>query len=236
MLIRAYLPQILAALFGGLFVAAGIFTFGNALLFDRLFLGVIIFTAILCRKDVNVLSVIAIIFLQHVIEEFAWLYLPSSYIFKGVIYFTGFWVIYYFWYDWTSKILLLCLILGVSSEVYWFVIEYDPPQTFWYICIIMICLIIRHLVFLRVNVVENYISKKAKSINLDWVLYKINAIVIVTQTTVLLEYYLRHIFGFQNALFAYQSLAFVIHVLSTVLIWATFKESYKQLFPQFIKA
>ena len=157
MILRAYLPKIFAALFGGLFVAAGVFTFGNALVFDRLFLGVIVFTAILCRQDVNVLSVIAIIFLQHIIEEFAWLYLPSSYIIKVLVYIFGFWLVYYFWYDWTSKILTLCLILGVSTEVYWFVIEYDPPQTFWYVCIIMICISMRHLVFLRVNLVENYI-------------------------------------------------------------------------------
>ncbi|WP_339721431.1 hypothetical protein [uncultured Paraglaciecola sp.] len=236
MILRAYLPKFLTALFGGLFVAASIFTFGNALVFDRLFLGVILFTAILCRKDVNVLSVIAIIFLQHIIEEFAWLYLPSSYLIKGLVYITGFWLVYYFWYDWTSKILLLCLILGISTEVYWYVIGYEPPQTFWYVCIIMICISIRHLVFLRVSMVESYISPKAKSINLDWVLYKINAVIIIAQTTVLFEYYLRHIFGFKNALFAYEALPYIIHALSTLLIWTTFNESYKQLFPQLIKA
>jgi len=236
MILRAYLPKLLTALFGGIFVAAGIFTFGNALVFDRLFLGVIIFTAILCRRDVNVLSVTAIIFLQHIVEELAWLYLPSGYLIKAIVYIAGFCLVYYFWYDWTSKILLLCVVLGASTEIYWFVIEYDPPQTFWYVCIIMICISIRHLVFLRVNVVESFISKKAKSINLDWVLYKINGVVIITQTIVLFEYYLRHILGFQNALFAYYSLAYVIHALSTIIIWATFNESYKQLVPRLLKA
>ncbi|MBU3003322.1 hypothetical protein [Paraglaciecola arctica] len=236
MILRAYLPRLITALFGVLFVSASIYTFGNALVFDRLFLGVILFTAILCRQDVNVLSVIAIIFLQHIVEEFAWLYLPSSYIIKGLIYLSGFWLVYYFWYDWTSKILLLCIVLGVSTEVYWFVVAYDPPQTFWYVCIIIICISVRHLVFLRVNMVEHYISPKAKSINLDWVLYKINALIIIAQATVLLEYYLRHILGFQNALLAYESLPYVIHALSTLLIWATFNESYKQLFPKLIKA
>jgi hypothetical protein len=236
MLIRAYLPQILTALFGGLFVAASIFTFGNALAFDRLFLAVIVFTALLCRRDVNVLSVTAIIFLQHIVEELAWLYLPSGYIIKALVYIAGFWLVYYFWYDWTSKILLLCTVLASSTEVYWFVIEYDPPQTFWYVCIIMICISIRHLVFSRVNVVENHISKKAKSINLDWVLYKVNAVIIMTQAIVLLEYYFRHVLGFQSALFAYHSLPYLIHALSTILIWATFNESYKQLLPRLLNA
>jgi hypothetical protein len=236
MILRAYLPKFMTAFFGGIFVAAGIFTFGNALAFDRLFLGVIIFTAILCRQDVNVLSVIAIIFLQHIIEELAWLYLPSGYLIKVFIYIIGFWMVYYFWYDWTSKILLFCITLAASTEIYWFVIKYEPPQTFWYVYVIIVCISIRHLIFLRVNLVENYISKKAKSINLDWVLYKINAVIIIAQTIVLFEYSLRHILGLQNALFAYNSLAYVIHALSTILIWATFNESYKQLLPRFLKA
>ena len=218
MVLRAYLPKFMTAFCGGFFVAAGIFTFGNALAFDRLFLGVIVFTAFLCRQDVNVLSLTAIIFFQHSIEELAWLYLPSGYLIKIFIYLIGLWMVYYFWYDWASKILFFCISLTALTEIYWFVTEYDPPQTFWYVYVIMVCISIRHLIFLRVNVAEIYVSKKAKSINLDWVLYKINALIIIAQTVVLFEYYLRHILGLQSALFAYYSLAYVIHALSTLLI------------------
>lgn len=235
MILRAYLPQIFTALFGGLFIAASILTFGNALAFDRIFLGVILFTAILCRKDVNVLSVIVIIFLQHLVEELAWLYIPDSYQIKALVCIVGFWLVHYLWYDWASKILLLCLVSWVSTEIYWFMVEYDPPQTFWYLCIIMICISIRHLVFLRVNLVGTYLPKHAKSINLDWLLYKINAVIMLVQAVVLFEYFLRHLFGY-DVLFAYEALPYIIHALSTLLIWATFNESYKQLFPRWIKA
>ena len=56
MVLRAYLPKFMTTFCGGFFVAAGIFTFGNALIFDRPFLGVILFIAFLCRQDVNVLK------------------------------------------------------------------------------------------------------------------------------------------------------------------------------------
>jgi hypothetical protein len=236
MVLRAYLPKLMTAFFGGLFVAAGIFTFGNALVFDRLFLGVIAFTAILCRQNVNVLSLTLIIFLQQIIEELAWLYLSSDYQIKVFIYMVGFWMVYHLWHDWTSRLLLTCTALAASAEVYWFVTEYKPPQMFWYVFIIMMCMSVRHLIFLRVNIVEIYISKKAKSINLDWVLYKVNALIIIAQAIVLFEYCLRHVLGLQNALFAYYSLTYVIHALLTVLIWATFNESYKQLLPRLLKA
>lgn len=126
--------------------------------------------------------------------------------------------------------------MAVTNEVYWFVIEYDTPQNFWYVYVIIVCISIRHLIFRRVNVVESYISKKAKIISLDWVLYKINAVIIIAQALVLLEYYLRYILGFRSALYAYHSLAYVILALSTVLIWSTFSESYKQQLPRLLNA
>jgi hypothetical protein len=236
MLIRAYLPQILAALFGGLFVAAGIFTFGNALLFDRLFLGVIVFTAILCRKEINIVAALAIILLQHLFEEIAWLYLPNYDIANIPIYLAALWFSYYFWYDWVSKILLINSILAICAEVYWHLTGYSAPSIAWYLGLMIVCLVVRHFVFIRVGFVDLYFSDKGKSINLDWILYKINAFVVLTQTIVLYEYFARHILGYSNALLAYNYSAYLIHGLSTLIIWAAFSESYRQLIPKQLKA
>ena len=63
MLVRAYLPQILTTLFGGLFVFLSIVTFGNALAFERFVISLLIFTGLVCRKDINVVSVIIILVL-----------------------------------------------------------------------------------------------------------------------------------------------------------------------------
>jgi hypothetical protein len=61
MFIRAYLPNFLTALFGVLF---GIATFGNGLAFGRIYIILLIFTGIVCKKDINVLSVIIILVLR----------------------------------------------------------------------------------------------------------------------------------------------------------------------------
>lgn len=236
MIVRAYLPHILTALFGGLFLAAGIFTFGNPLIFDRLFLGVIIFTAILCRKDINIVSALAIILLQHLFEEFAWLYLPNYDLADIPIYLTGLWISYYFWYDWVSKILLANSVLAICAEFYWDVIGYNAPSIAWYVGLMIVCIVVRHLIFIRVGFIDMYFPEKGKSINLDWVLYKINVFVVLTQTLVLLEYFARHILGYSSVLLVYSYSPYMIHGLSTLIIWAAFSESYKQLILNQLKA
>lgn len=72
MLLSHYLPKILTALFGGLFVSLGIYTFGNALLFDRIFIGVLIFTAVICRKNIDVLGVVVILVAFTLLDEAGW--------------------------------------------------------------------------------------------------------------------------------------------------------------------
>ncbi|MEP1385640.1 MAG: hypothetical protein ABJK64_17810, partial [Paraglaciecola sp.] len=67
-------------------------------------------------------------------------------------------------------------------------------------------------------------------------LYKINAAVVITQSVVLFEYFIRHILNFPNIQLAYNVSPYLIHGLSTLIIWATFNESYKQLISGQIKA
>jgi hypothetical protein len=236
MLIRAYLPTILTALFGGLFVAAGVLTFGNPLVFDRLYLGIIIFSAILCRKDINIVAALAIIFLQHLFEELAWLYITAYDIDNIPIYLAGLWVSYYFWYDWVSKILLANSILAICAELFWYLTEYSAPGIAWYLGLMIVCIFVRHFIFNRVSYVDMYFPEKGRSINLDWMLYKINALLVITQTIIFLEYFVRHILGYSNALIAHNYSAYIIQGLSILIIWAAFSESYKQLTPKQLKA
>jgi hypothetical protein len=56
----AYLPNFLTAFFGVSFCVA---TFGNGLAFDRICIILLRFTEIVCRKDINVVSVIPILIL-----------------------------------------------------------------------------------------------------------------------------------------------------------------------------
>ncbi|MEP4099901.1 MAG: hypothetical protein ABJL97_06045, partial [Paraglaciecola sp.] len=106
MLIRAYLPQIITALFGGLFAALGILSFGNAYIFDRVFLAVLVFTAISCRDNINVVSVVLILFIQAIIDETLWFVLKDTLTFKVMVYILSLTVLYFCRHDKIARLIL----------------------------------------------------------------------------------------------------------------------------------
>jgi hypothetical protein len=61
MFMGAYLPNFFTVLFGVFFVLFGIATFGNGLAFNRICIILLKFTEIVCRKDINVVSVVSVI-------------------------------------------------------------------------------------------------------------------------------------------------------------------------------
>jgi hypothetical protein len=236
MLVRVYLPQILTALFGGFFVFLGIATFGNALSFDSIYVSLLIFTGLVCRKDINVVSVIIILVLQLMWEGLAWNILGDENLVKVILYLTALYAAFYFRYDWLAKIVATIVIIASVSEVYWHLNDYSAPEIYWYIWIMISNLLIRHLVFCRVSFVNRYYPTKGESVNLDWVIYKFNAALTILQAAMVFEYLSRHLLGFDDILFVYYSYSYIIHIIGTITIWAIFTESTKRLIPKLLKA
>jgi hypothetical protein len=236
MIIRAYLPQILTTFFGGLFVALGIITFGNAEAFDKLYLLILFFAALLCHKNMNIVSILSIILLQRLTEELAWLYLFDNNIIKLLIYCFGLLAAYYLRHDWLVKVIIPTIVLVIVAEAYWFISDYKSPELYWHIWIMISNLIVRFLIFSRVSLVDHYFPNKGESVNLDWVIYKLSVVVIIIQSAILFEYLIRHILGVSGALYIYLLYPYLIHGLATIAIWATFQESYKQILPKLLKA
>lgn len=233
---RAYLPQIITALFGGLFVWLGIITFGNPTLFDKLFAGVLIFTAVVCRRDINIVSIIIILLFQLSWETLVWNYQNNHYLIKILLYLVTLWAIRYFWYDRIVRVTFFCTFLVVSAEIFWFVTNYSAPNIYWHAWLILSSIFVRFLLFSRVALIDHYFPEKGASINLDWIIYKLTAFVIIFQTLAIIEYLIRHILGYSNILIIHNSYSYVIQGIGTFSIWATFNEAYKQLIHRILKA
>lgn len=214
----------------------GIATFGNGLTFDRIYIILLIFTGIVCRKDVNVVSVIIILVLQMIWDLLAWNLLIDENMVKVTLYTTALCVSYYFRYDWLAKIVATVVMVASASELYWYSIDYSAPEIYWYIWIMISNLLIRYLVFCRVSFVDKYYHKKGESVNLDWVIYKLNAALTVLQAAMVFEYLSRHLIGFDNIIFIYYSYSYVVHIIGTIIIWAIFTESSKRLIPKLMNA
>jgi len=236
MILRAYLPQILTALFGGLFIALGIATFGNAWAFDRIYISLLIFTGVVCRKDINVVSLVIILVLQLIWESLAWNLLFDHHVIKIFLYLLAFYSVFYFRYDWLAKIVAVVVVFGSVSELYWYFSDYSAPEIYWYIWVMISNLLIRHLIFCRVSFVDKYYPQKGESVNLDWVIYKLNAVLTLLQSAMVFEYLSRHLLGFDDILIVYFSYSYIIHIIGTIIIWAIFTESSKRLIPKLLRA
>jgi len=238
MFVTHYLPKILTALFGGLFIFAGIYTFDDGLLFDRLFICILIFTAVVCRKNINVLGVVMIMVLQRLLEETAWSIseLDQQQIIKPVFYLLSILACWKIKYDNVSKILLFILVCSIGSEFYWIYSETKAPQIYWYVALSSLCLFIRHLIFMRVSYTEDFYPNRAESINLDWHIYKIYGLGVLINTLITFEYIVRDTLGYKEVQFIYHFSPYMLRVLATYAIWVIFLESYKLVMPKLLKA
>lgn len=238
MLLAHYLPKVLTALFGGLFIFAGVYTFGNGLLFDRIFIGILVFTGIVCRKNVNVLGVVIILMIIHIMNEAGWLISESE--FKAFAK-TGFYVLsiliyIQLRYDKLSRVLLICLVASLLSEAYWELQGRTAPEIYWYIFILSMNLLTRHLLFLRVSYTDDYFPGKSQSINMDWHIYKLNAVAAGIQFLNIMEYLARSLLDYFEVLFIYNVYPYLMQAVSTYMIWVIFNESYKLLLPKLLRA
>jgi hypothetical protein len=241
MLLRAYLPKFITALFGGLFIATGILTFGNAMVFDRLFIGVLIFTAIVCRKNINVVGIIAILAVERLLEELLWFSVIDQFYniwqMKVVIYLGLMWMLYKLWYDSMVKIALPFILFSITAEFYWYFIDYDRiPGIYWYNIIIALNLLTRYLLFSRIELTETVSSKSAESINLDWIVYQITRLYIVIEILNISEYLLRHTVEYFDIQLVYSSYPYLVHSISTFTLWVVFHETSKLIKARLVSA
>lgn len=238
MLLRAYLPSFITSLIGGLFLLLGLLTFGKPLLFDRLFIFVLLFTMLVCRKNINVVGIVAILLAVKVLDEGAWLLQNSDWVLVGKI---GFYLCaalacYWAWYDKLAKLLLIVLIMSLATETYWFLAGRDSISLQWFNFMLAANLFVRDLIFSRVQYTQKLGFNNVTSTHLDWKIYSINAVTIFIILAMVIEYLLRNLLGFSNALLVYQLYPYAMQILSTFIIWSIFHESAKLLAPSLLRA
>lgn len=236
MLTRVYLPQILTAFFGGLFVFLGVLTFGNSYFFDRLFMAILIFAVCVCFKNINVVSVLAIIIIQRCIEELAWQGLQDAFAMKNLLYCLALAIIFYLRFDPMAKLAASVMFLVIMAELYWYVSDYHAPEIYWHVALLVINLFSRYMIFSRLSLVDRYFPGQGRSTNLDWIIYRVMGTAILVQALMLVEYLLRHLFNMDRLMLFYHAYPYLMHAIAVFAVWATFNESYRQLLPRLLRA
>lgn len=235
MILNPLLEKIQTAILAVIFLAAGLYTFGNALVFDRLFIGILVFAGWLCRKDLNLLSIIALITLIRIVEEVAWINLTNAYMVKLPLYCLCTYLIYRCCYDGFKWYSLTCLALVFSAEIYWLATGYQAPEVYWDVYYLTQSIVIRwtfvNRCFWMCNLLPDKHLSKIKSLDLDYILSTLTTGYLLLSSFKLYEYLLRHIFGFHSIDYVYNVAPYVSQLLSTFILFTVFITSLK--FKQF---
>jgi hypothetical protein len=135
-----------------------------------------------------------------------------------------------------SRLAIPCLVLSISAELFWFATDYQfTPEIYWYNIIIGQSMMVRFLLFSRIDLSQSIFNKNAKSINLDWIIYEITRIFIVFETLNILEYLIRHILELKVTII-YVCYPFAMQAISTFILWAVFNETNKLLKKRILNA
>ncbi len=227
MIFRQYVSSGITNILAIAFLTVALLTFGYAQYFDRLFivflLGLILFNI----TNANIISIALIFLLERFLEE--GVFFSSSYLFiKPLIYLLSLWLIKQFWYDsLIRRIILPTIIICVICEVYWYTTDYNAPKIYYYIAMMSLNIITRHLIFLRVPLfrkfqaiprIQKIISQPLKQTSVDLPLYTLAMVNILVIVTMISEYLVRHLTSL-DPLFFYSLYSEVVHLLSVVTLF-----------------
>lgn len=235
-MIWPYLTWFINGLIGLAFVLLGYYTFGNALLFDRLFLLCLIFAGVFCRKDVNILSVVIIIFAGRMLDEAAYQLLENpDLLLKIMIYPLLAYAIYRFKDDELFNLAIVALAMCLSAETYWLAIGYQPPDIMWSMFGITLNMTVRHALIFRLFVIEKFFPDKAEDIMIDFIIRLVAGIHVIVGALMIVEYLVRHL-GIANPLYIYSSYGYISQAIAVVTMWALFHQTYQLRIQAILKA
>lgn len=212
------------------FVAAGVLAYGNDILFERIYLALLVFLAIIFIKEINILSVIVIttaanlcfMFLYPILGQTDHLQMPLSLLTYTAIIFT----LYKLKTEDKRQPIALVVILCIAAELYWLATGYQAPNIYWYVFIININVLTRHFLFQRCFIMSKYFPRHYRSLDLDYSLHKICWYYNIIHIAVILEYFVRHILGFSQMTVIYEASIYLLHALTTYSVLLILVQSY----------
>lgn len=235
MFITPFAQKAVSAALAGFFIAAGIITFGDASKFDRLYIAILLAIAVYVRRDVNLLGIVSILTLERVIDELVWF---STLEYNGLK-----WLIYFvcaiglvrerkapcFCY------LFITYLFSLGAEIYWLAIGYPSPDINWHVFLVANTVLIRNLFIRRPFWTAERFPAHAEPLRLDHYIHNIFTFFIWINIAMIFEYLVRHLFGLKDFLYIYNSFEYMVHIVSSILLFTLTDQSIKAYNKNLIK-
>lgn len=228
-MIPPFVSWLVNSVIGIAFILLGYYTFGNAMLFDRLFFLCLLFAGFFCRKDVNVLSVVFIIVAGRVLDEAGFQLLDTpDLLLKMMVYPMLGLAIYRFKEDELFYLAFATLLGCVCAEIYWLVIGYQAPNILWSLYGITLSLAFRYALIFRLFVIEKFFPGQARDILIDFIIRLVAGAHVCVSVLSIVEYLIRHL-GNYDVMYIYSCYPYLSQAFAVITLWALFHQTYKQL-------
>ncbi len=214
-------------LFAICFLTLALLSFEYAEYFSLVFIIFLLGLILRNLTNANIISVALIFLLERFLEQF--ILLTSIYpVTKPIIYMLSLYIAYKLKYDpLTRHIILPTIVIGISCEFYWLYNGYNAPKLDWFIALLILNAITRHLIFMRVPTFKKYqaipyfqkrLTSPLSQASFDLPLYRLAQINMILITMMIGEYLIRHLSPL-NPLVVYKYYSEMVHMLTFMAVF-----------------
>lgn len=206
-------------------ILLAILTFGQPLIFDRLFVLLLLIATILTFPyDKNACFAILILLIQRGSEELLWLLQANTWWFKAPAYTIALGCCYVLRYARLNQVVAATILLILCAEAYWLLTDYPAPAIYWLALLLLINVVTRYALFARPALMCQYLPAYFNDDNVHWIALDFRLHYIVTLFIFLaqlntLEYLIRHLLGYYQVQFIYTLTPYAAHAMSCLIIW-----------------
>ena len=186
--------------------------------FDLIYIGALVLSCIFCWTDKDTLGALVILLGLWCLSRTLYMLAHSDYILVST-YLSCVLLSFFYLKTKTAKVTLLVTLSCIGIELFWFFTEYGRKPTIHYlIALLTLTSISRELLLQRVFLLNKYFGYISGKIALDWQLKNILFIECTILLAMLIEYFIRHLAGFSNITYVYETFTLVANVLSGVTL------------------
>lgn len=118
-----------------------------------------------------------------------------------------------------ARVNFIAMLIAISSEAYWWATDYsNRPKIDYLIGVQTLIVLSRALLLNKVFLLYKYFSYGSGKIALDWQVRGLLLLDFILFTAMLIEYLVRHILGFSDILFVYNSFTPMATTLTAVML------------------
>lgn len=216
----------------------GFLTFGQGLLFEKIYLALLVFIAIIFIREINMVSVIVIMAVSNLSSMLLFpLIIGSNFqlALKLLTYTAIILSLIKFSEESLRLSIAMVVALCIGAELFWYFSDHQSALIYWYVLLININMLVRYFFFRRVFIMAKHFPNRYRSLDLDHSLYQVALLFIVLHELVLVEYVLRRVFDVPSTV-VYYAAPYVFHGLTTYSVLLILLQGYKLIAKYWFKA